>query len=209
MRRFTDPLLFGVLFILCALAWWILDLRGAIPAVEDGSLAPMTVAVVVVIATPALLFVTTLAFVRALFNVKPRSFWAWMLGGTALAAVSISIANLVTVQQSLEVGFSTGVWLMAIAAFASLIALVLALTGAIPTAINGDSKTGNATSENDIPLASQRPGEPHLGPTDTDPFAPLTPAVGSRAVIVEETDVLGTDDIAVAEATTDPAEDNS
>ena len=133
MSRFTDPLLFAVLFGLSALTWWIMDWRGVIPEAPDGALAPMTVAIAVVIATPALLFVTVVAFFRAILNVRPRAFWAWVTGASALAALLIWVANMITMAQSLEVGFSTGVWLMAIVSLASLVAFILALTGAIPT----------------------------------------------------------------------------
>lgn len=133
MSRFTDPLLFGALFLLSAITWAILDWRDAIPPATEGGLAPMTVAVVIIIATPALLLVTVVALVRALVNARPRVVWSWMTGGSALAALVALAASAITSQQGLELGFSTTVWFLAITAFSSLVALILALTGAVPT----------------------------------------------------------------------------
>lgn len=132
MSRFTDPLLFFSLTLISAVTWWILAAKQAIPATE-GALAPMTVAVAIVIAAPALALVTVLALVRSLFNVNPRPFWAWVTGAATLGAVLSWVASLITYEQKIEVGFGTSVWLMGIVAVAGLIAFILALTGAIPT----------------------------------------------------------------------------
>ena len=132
MSRFTDPLLFFALTLISAVTWWILAAKQAIPATE-GALAPMTVAVAIVIAAPALALVTVLALVRSIFNVNPRPFWAWVTGAATLGAVLSWVASLITYEQEIEVGFGTSVWLMGIVAVAGLIAFILALTGAIPT----------------------------------------------------------------------------
>lgn len=133
MSRFTDPLLFFALTVISAIVWWILAAKQAIPATE-GALAPMTVAVAIVIATPALALVAVLALVRSLVNANPRPFWAWVTAAGTLGAVLSWVAGLVTAAQNVEVGFGTSVWLLGTVAVAGLIALILALTGAIPTA---------------------------------------------------------------------------
>lgn len=178
MSRFTDPFLFGALFLLSASAWAIMGWQGAIPLTAEGAIAPMTVAVVIVIATPALLFVTVLAFIRALFKVAPKPFWGWMTGATALAAGSIAVANIITMQQSLELGFSTGVWFLAIASLASLIALILALTGAIPSTEHSGVVA---------PVASAKQASESFTTTDeaVDPgLTPVTPLEDTSAASV-------------------------
>lgn len=133
MRRFTESLLFGVLFLLLALSWWLMAVTGNMPRVNPRELAPMTVAVVVILATPAFLVVTILAFFRALTRFDPRSFWAWAVAGFGLSAAFAALARFITEAQQIQIGFSNIVWFTAILALASLIGLVLGITHAIPS----------------------------------------------------------------------------
>lgn len=133
MRRFTDPLLFAILFALTALTWLLFELTNQMPEVEPGLIAPMTVAVVVIIATPALLFSAILGLARALTNVRPRLFYAWVTGAFALAAGLLALASIITRAQELDFGIVAGIWFNGIISLSGLIALVLAVTGAIPT----------------------------------------------------------------------------
>ncbi len=166
MRRFTDPLLFFVLTVVAVLTWLIMEWRDAIPEVPEGMMTPMTVAVAAVISVPALVFVTVMALVRSIFNINPKVFWAIMFGGTALASGTVALAGLITRAQGLELGFSTAAWLFAIAALASLIAVVLALTGAIPSPASKqkgsdkpkDSQKSKGSSQSEDRDASQPKG---------------------------------------------------
>lgn len=135
MRKFTESLLFGVLFLFAAASWWIMDLTGWIPVLNPKELAPMTVGIVVIIATPALLVVTILAFVRALTGTNPKSFWAWVSAGSALVAGTLALGRVITKMEGLQLGFSNGVWFSAIFALLAFTGLILALTGAIPTPV--------------------------------------------------------------------------
>lgn len=163
MRRFTDPLLFFVLTVVAVLAWLIMEWRDAIPAVPEGMMTPMTVAVAVVISVPALVFVTVMALVRSIFNINPKVFWAIMFGGTALAAGTVALAGLITHAQGLELGFSTAAWLFAIASLASLMAVVLALTGAIPTQTSKQKDSEKPKDSKDGPGKGQDAGKTHRG----------------------------------------------
>ncbi|WP_099332141.1 hypothetical protein [Actinomyces minihominis] len=133
MRRFTDPLLFGLLFIVTALTWLLASATSNIPDVPVGYFAPMTVVVFCIIATPALALVALMALVRALLNVQPVKFWAWVTGTSILAVVLGSLATLITDLQQVQVGFSTTAWFSGVIAVAGLIALVLSFTGAVPS----------------------------------------------------------------------------
>ncbi len=132
MKRFTDAALFGVLFLLASIAWAIMALSHTIPRAEVGGLAPMTVAVAVVISVPALLLLTVMALLRATFDIAPKSFWILMAGGTALAALAVFAAKAIANAQGIELGFATTIWFLSIVAVSSFMAWVLALTGALP-----------------------------------------------------------------------------
>lgn len=157
MRRFTDPLLFAILFALTALTWLLFELTNQMPEVEPGLIAPMTVAVVVIIATPALLFSAILGLVRALFNVRPRLFYAWVTGSFALAAGLLALASIITRAQELDFGIVAGIWFTGIISLSGLIALVLALTGAIPTA--KPEKEDEKVTAGATPVSTARQGE--------------------------------------------------
>lgn len=135
MRKFTDSLLFGIMFILAAFGWWMMSLSGHIPALNPKELAPMTVGIVVIIAAPALLVATLLAFFRAVSNTNPKKFWGWGTFGTALTTGALAVSLWITDMQQLQLGFRTGVWFAAIFALVALIGLVLALTDAIPVPV--------------------------------------------------------------------------
>ena len=135
MRKFTESLLFGVLFLFAVASWWIMDLTGQIPALNPKELAPMTVGIVVIIATPALLVLTILAFVRALTGTNPKPFWAWVTTSAALVAGALTLGRIITQIEGLQLGFSNGVWFSAVFALLGLTGFILALTGAIPTPI--------------------------------------------------------------------------
>lgn len=154
MRRFTDPLLFSILFIVTALTWLISSATSNVPDVPAGYLAPMTVVVFCIIATPALALVTLMALVRAFFKVQPVRFWAWVTGASALAVALASLANLITELQQVQVGFSTTSWFAGVIAVAGLIALVLSATGAIP-----GGEDGETTGENQDLVTPEEPGE--------------------------------------------------
>lgn len=208
MNRFTEPLLFGALFLICSITWAILDWRDAIPPATEGGLAPMTVAVVIIIATPALLLVTVVALVRALVNARPRVVWSWMTGGSALAAVVALAASTITSQQGLELGFSTTVWFLAITAFSSLVALILALTGAVPTpkpaevpapakdegASEKKSRFGRTKDKGDVAIPPAAPA-----PADTVPGDP--PAAADSSAVLDEVPSFDVAAIGVEEAT--------
>lgn len=165
MKRFTDPLLFAVLTIVAVLAWLIMEWQDAIPPVPEGMMTPMTVAVAVVISVPALIFVTVMALIRAIFNINPKSFWGIMFGGTLLASGTVALAAIITRAQGLELGFSTAAWLFAIAALASLVAVVLALTGAIPGPAKetSGSKSGEAQAVGSGSQQEEKDGKKRLG----------------------------------------------
>lgn len=133
MRRFTDPLFSVILFILSALIWWIMSITGNMPVVPSGQLAPMTFGVVVVIATPAFLLLAGVGVVRALLNVRPRVFWAWVAATMGCSTVVLYLANTISRQYTLQIGFNTAAWYSAIIALCALLYFVMALTGAIPT----------------------------------------------------------------------------
>lgn len=153
MRRFSDPILFLVLSIVTAVVWWIAAATNSYPEVPAGYLAPMTVVVFCVVATPALVTITLAALARALFNLEPRVFWAWVTGVGVVATGLTALANGITDQQAVQVGFSTTAWFSGVVAGAGLIALVLALTGAIPSGKSGVSNRNVVA--NDVALPSE------------------------------------------------------
>ncbi len=108
-------------------------MTNSIPDVPEGYLAPMTVVVFCVVATPALALVALVALVRAGLNVDPRTMWGWMAGVATASTVLSYLANVLTDLQSIQVGFSATSWFTGIIAGSSLIGLVLSLTGAIPS----------------------------------------------------------------------------
>lgn len=132
MRRFTDSLFFGVLALLAAVSWAIMSQTSALPAVEYGRIATMSVALGVVIATPALILAALLGLFRSLMNVTPIPFWTWMTIAFALAATLMWSGGWVTELHGVALGFQAGVWFTAITAVASFMAVVLSVTGAIP-----------------------------------------------------------------------------
>lgn len=132
MRRFTDPLLFGILFLVTTIVWWVSAVTHNITDTPSNQLAPMTVVVFCIIATPAFALATLLALFRAVFNVKPKPFWTWVTGASALAAVLVYLAKAITDVQGVQVGFSTTTWFAAALTMSALIGLVLAVTGALP-----------------------------------------------------------------------------
>lgn len=186
MRRFTDPILFFVLSIVTTVVWWIAAAAHSYPDVPVGYLTPMTVVVFCVVATPALLTVTLLALCRAIFNVEPRGFWAWITGTAVVGTVLTAIANGITDVQEVQVGFSTTAWFLGVLAGAGLIALVLALTGAVPSGddakfhIHRSKKDENG---GDSPAKKQRKrhgglgknGRQEPGRTDSATVAEATP----------------------------------
>ena len=133
MRRFTDPILFGVLFVLDVLAWLILSVTGGIEAADPGRIAPMNVGTVIVIATQALALATVVGLVRAVLKIRPRQFYMWALALAVVNAVICGVAALPAQAQHIEVGMSWAVWSNSIAAFVFLVALIIAITGGIPS----------------------------------------------------------------------------
>lgn len=170
MKRFTDPVLFGALFVLDTLAWLILMSTGGIETADPGYVAPITVGSIIVIACPALLVATVLGFARAITRQSPRSFYMWALCMTVAAAVIVGIASAATSAWGIEVGFGWMTWFFAIMALALLIALIIALTGGIPsekhlgtsakesnadTSASRNDKTASAKTRTTAPLKSR------------------------------------------------------
>lgn len=141
MRRFTDPILFLALFVLDVIAWAVVAATSAATSTDPGRIAPMTVASVVVIAAPALAVVLLLALGRAIANVPPRGFYTWSLVAAVLSALVTGGAFTLTSREGIEVGLGWMTWFFAIEALAFVVALVMALTKAIPTPAPKDAPT--------------------------------------------------------------------
>lgn len=133
MRRFTDPILFFCLFLLSAITWAIMAWRDAIPAGDGRVLAPMTVAVVILIACPAFAFLTVLGLVRSMFYLPPRGYWSVVMLAAVTGAVVLLVTILITRHQNIELGFQSTMWFLAVVGLGSFVALLLSLIGAIPT----------------------------------------------------------------------------
>lgn len=117
-----------------------MELTGHMPPASPKEIAPMTVAVVVILATPALLVMAILALLRALANVSPGRFWWWVLLGSALTGGALLLAKFITDLQGIQLGFGFGVWFAAIIALAALVGWILGLTRAVPVKEAADAK---------------------------------------------------------------------
>lgn len=148
MHRFTDPILFLALFLLDALAWLVIEATAGIAATQEG-LTPMTVAVAIVIAAPALLFAFVVGLARALANLEPRRFYAWAAGAALVGTLIFGLASPITQGQGIEVGFSYSVWFMGLLALAFVIAFIVAVTGGIPA-------PGSAKGQDETPGRSKK-----------------------------------------------------
>ena len=131
MTRYTDALFFGFLFVLDVIAWLIVWASGGLPEVAADQLAPLTVAVMVVIAAPAFAAIAILSLARGLSHTSPRLFWTWVVGGSLLVTGCMALSLAVTKQMGLELGFSTALWFMVIVSVCAIIALFLSMIGAI------------------------------------------------------------------------------
>ncbi len=140
MRRFTDPILFFFLFLLSAVTWAIMAWRDAIPATGGRELAPMTVAVVIVIACPALAFLTVLALVRALFRIQPRGYWSVVMMAALTGAAVLMVTILITRAQAIQLGFESTMWFLGVVALGSFIAFLLSIIGAIPAPLTKEER---------------------------------------------------------------------
>lgn len=176
MHRFTDPILFLALFVLDALAWWILEATSGIAATQEG-LTPMTVAVAVVIAAPALLFAFVAGLARALADLEPRRFYAWASGAAIVATLIFGLASPLTQSQGIEVGFAYDVWFMGLLALAFVIALVVAITGGIPAP---------KQPERPAPAPKRGPETRAHGAGDIDRIPPVRPGAAAPAGTEED-----------------------
>jgi|GEM_PF-4134846 hypothetical protein len=131
MTRYTDALFFGFLFVLDVAAWLITWAVGALPEVAADQLAPLTVAVIVVIAAPAFAAIAVLALARGLLRTPPKVFWTWVTGGALIITSFMALSFFVTRQMGLELGFLTALWFMVIVAVCAVIAWFLSVIGAI------------------------------------------------------------------------------
>jgi len=181
MRRFTDVVLFGALFLLDAVVWWILSVSGGIQPADPGRIAPMTVGTVIVIACPALLAATVMALARALTNTSPRRFYGWSLAGAVSGGVVAALANPIAANVGVEVGFGWMAWFFGVQALAYVVALLIALTGGIEHRAPRDDRRAQAEAAGrDQELAPVPVSEPALPvpaePTDPAGAATSTPA---------------------------------
>ncbi len=147
MRRFTDSLLFGMLALAAGLAWLIMAATGVLPATEYGHVATMSVALGVVIATPAMTFLAVVAFFRTTLSVPPKRFWTWLTATSALAAALMWGAGWLTELHDVNLGFQMGVWFSSIIALGGFIALILAVTGAIPVPLTKEERAARKAKE--------------------------------------------------------------
>lgn len=131
MTRYTDALFFGFLFALDAVAWLILWLTGSLPTGTPNTIAPMTVSVIIVIASPALAAIALLALGRAWWDLSPRSFWTWVASASILMTLTMAAAMAITLQMQLQLGFATGAWFMLVTTICAVLALFLGVIGAI------------------------------------------------------------------------------
>ena len=134
MRRFTDPVLFAALLVLDLIAWAVVVATSSTTTADPSRLAPMTVGSVVVIAAPALAVVVLLSLARALAKAAPRTFYGWALLTSVVSALVSGGASALTSTQGIQVGLGWMTWFFAVESLAYVVALVLALTGAIPVA---------------------------------------------------------------------------
>ncbi len=171
MRRFTDVVLFGALFLLDAVVWLILSVSGGIKAADPGRIAPMTVGTIIVIACPALLVATVMALARALTNTSPRGFYAWLLAGAAVGGVVAALANPVAANVGIEVGFGWMAWFFGVQALAYVVALLIAITGGIGQRASKEVRRAESEAamreQGPVPTAGLEP-EPPVSPGPVD-----------------------------------------
>lgn len=180
MRRFTDVVLFGALFLLDALAWLILSVTGGITASDPGRIAPMTVGTVIVIACPALLVATVMALARALANTSPRGFYAWSLAAGAVGGIVAALANPVAAAGGVEVGFGWMAWFFGVMSLAYVVALLIALTGGIEQRAPKEVRRAQRQAEKETAEAAEQEPSP----------APVIPAAGAPAAVPSVPDSL-------------------
>lgn len=173
MRRFTDPVLFAALLVLDVIAWAVVAATSSATTTDPSELAPMTVASVVVIAAPALAVVLLLSLARALVNSAPRSFYSWALLTSVVSALVSGGASALTSTQGIQVGLGWMTWFFSVESLAYVVALVLALTGAIPAPqAHVPEATPQAAPEESPAPTSEPPRTPTPRLPDTDAQAP-------------------------------------
>lgn len=182
MRRFTDPVLFFALLVLDVIAWAVVVATSA-TTTDPGRLAPMTVASVVVIAAPALAVVVLLSLARALVKSPPRAFYSWALLTSVISALVSAGASALTSSQGIQVGLGWMTWFFAVESLAFVVALVLALTDAIPGATADPGTTPHASTpvEAEPTPAREEPVDPTPALPETEASTPaaLPPAAPS------------------------------
>ena len=209
MRRYTDLFVMLALlvldFLIAVIMWNTVD-----DALNPGStsLAYMIMSLTL-IAIPGIAMAAGLALGRATWNLAPRSFYLVVLVGAGLAAGLTWVASLALAGADVVVSLGNAVFAMVVLAVASLVGLILGLTGAVPTAkVLGASlkestkSNGTASSVAKTPAASPNhevddPAGPNEGGAAPRMQTPGTAASASPRK------VMGGDDEAV-----DPGEDN-
>ena len=134
MRRYTDLFVMLALlvldFLIAVIMWNTVD-----DALNPGStsLAYMIMSLTL-IAIPGIAMAAGLALGRATWNLAPRSFYLVVLVGAGLAAGLTWVASLALAGADVVVSLGNAVFAMVVLAVASLVGLILGLTGAVPTA---------------------------------------------------------------------------
>ncbi|MDO5719162.1 MAG: hypothetical protein Q4P05_00305 [Actinomycetaceae bacterium] len=134
MRRFTDFFVFAAMLIIDFVMVYLLyspELSTMNPNSFNMSFALLNLGF---IALPALVLAMFVALVRGIWNIAPRLFYLVLLIASAASATLIWAISLAFGQQATPAQLSLPVFQFGAVAVAMFIALILGLTGAVPTA---------------------------------------------------------------------------
>ncbi|EPD30608.1 hypothetical protein [Gleimia europaea] len=151
MRRYTDFFVMLALlvldFLIAVIMWNTVD--DALNP-NSTSLGYMIMSLTL-IAIPGIAMAAGLALGRATWNLAPRSFYLVVLLGSGLSAGLTWVASLALDGAGAVVSFGNAIFAMVVLAVASLVGLILGLTGAVPTAKVFGASLKDSAKQNEDP----------------------------------------------------------